>query len=387
MASSTSPRVNIPRQQIRIALMLCAAATALSGLPLLEHTGVLQILVFVSVALAAGSVAWLVIGDFRTANKDQAVSVDPSPSQLRELVISVLAIWQPQTGSVKTQTEAAGLQMVEHFSSIIKEFDTAGFGGVSGTKDSSAEDSTRNLLSLCDRELKPLIESLGDIVISKDALLGSVRELVKATLELKEMASEVSMIAAHTNLLAINASIEAARAGTAGRGFAVVAAEVRKLSLLSADTGKHISQRVQQIGVIMESTLKSATDSAESDKKAITEVGEVVGHVLTHVRTLGGSVDNMRQHGNGIRSAVEEVMVTLQYQDRVSQILEVLNVDMTRLREVLLKPDAILPNADEWMHGSGSSYKRREGIMHDAPVAKKARQESISTDDGDVTFF
>jgi methyl-accepting chemotaxis protein len=316
-----------------------------------------------------------------------------------------LAIWQPQNDSIKIQIENAGMDMVNYFSAMIKEFDGAGFGGVSGTENASKEETTINLLVMCEKKLLPVLESFEIIINSKDSLLQSVSELVKETVDLKNMAAQVGSIAAQTNLLAINAAIEAARAGNAGRGFAVVASEVRKLSQLSAETGSTIGQRVQQIGVAMQTTLKSANETAEIDKKVIAQTEQVVGNVLNLVRSLGGSVDEMRNHGAAIRVAVEEVMVTLQYQDRVTQILDVINKDMNRLKQMMENEEAY-PSPDEWMNGTGSTFKRRRGVLkkaspdviaetHDAAEVKPSepvRNKTVgpataAAESSEVTFF
>lgn len=307
--------------------------------------------------------------------------------------MQVIAQWQRQAGLVRSQTEEAGLQVIDNFTAMVKEFDGAGFGGISGQADATQEDTTISLLTLCERELSPVTTSLAQIVQNKEVLLASVRALAAETGPLQAMADQVGVIAAHTNLLAINAAIEAARAGEAGRGFAVVAAEVRKLSLLSADTGKQIGQRMTQISSAMAAALRNAASAAESDKKVIDVTGAVIADVLRHVQALGLSCENMRTHGGAIRRNVENLMVALQYQDRVTQILDVLDADMTRLGALLDSRADEVPAFDAWMAGGGSSYKRHHGILR--PVGKPARTAGAGAAapaeagaaSGEVTFF
>lgn len=350
------------------------SAVLFAGLPLFNHTGALEITAVIGVALVSAGIAWHIgkSGSGIPANaahqSDNHSAQQPfNAAEMAELLEAVLPVWQRHVGSVKQQTEDGVLQLITSFGSLVTQFDKAGFGGVSGTADSSNEDTTISLLSLCERELQPVIVSLSSIVESKDALLHKVNDLAEVTKELNVMAAEVGQIAAQTNLLAINAAIEAARAGEAGRGFAVVAGEVRKLSQMSAQTGKRIGERVSQIGMIMKQTLEAASTAAENDGKAITVSGDMVKDVLHHVSLLADSAANMRSQGNIIRHDVETLMVALQYQDRVSQILDVIDHDMTRFQEELLQSDGTQwPTREQWMAHLASTYTMdEERNLHD----------------------
>ncbi|PJN86193.1 chemotaxis protein, partial [Bacillus velezensis] len=98
--------------------------------------------------------------------------------------------------------------------------------------------------------------------------------------QLQGMAESVSYIAGQTNLLALNAAIEAARAGEAGRGFAVVADEVRKLSMQSNDTGKNISTSVAQIVAELEATAQRAQQLGQEEKSLMNDAAGSVTDVI-----------------------------------------------------------------------------------------------------------
>jgi methyl-accepting chemotaxis protein len=271
---------------------------------------------------------------------------------LTTLLLDILPVWQQHADLVKKQTEQAVLQLTSSFSSVLEEFDLAGIGGNTSQVHLSGDSGNSiGLLALCERELKPVVLSLTNVIEGKDALLSDLRALAKETLELQTMAAEVRSIAAQTNLLALNAAIEAARAGESGRGFAVVATEVRKLSLRSAETGQQIGVRVEQIRSIMNTTLKSAEQFTVHDKEAVSLSGELVEHVLSHVRQLGTSADEMQLHGLVVRREVEKQLMALQFQDRISQLLDGILGNIELMRQTLTQPDAAtLPSTEDWLH-------------------------------------
>jgi methyl-accepting chemotaxis protein len=237
----------------------------------------------------------------------------------------------------------------------------AGIGRAGQSK--TEEDRTIKLLALCERELQPVVQSLSSMIEGKDILLSNIRSLARQTLELQSMASDVGSIAAQTNLLALNAAIEAARAGESGRGFAVVAAEVRMLSQRSAETGKRIGERVGQIAAVMNATLNTAEESTQQDKNSVSLSGELVEHVLGHVRKLGDTADAMNQHGMVVRSEVEQLLIAMQFQDRVSQILEGAHNNMQLMEQTLQQlPEEGAPGAQDWLQALNQSSRMNDQI-------------------------
>ena len=200
--------------------------------------------------------------------------------------------------------------------------------------------------------------SLTQVIDGKDALLTNIRNLATQPLELQAMAAEVRSIAAQTNLFALNAAIEAARAGESGRGFAVVASEVRMLSQRSAETGTRIGQRVGQIAEIMQNTMAGAEAATVEDKRAVSLSGELVEHVLGHVRKMGASAESMHSHGMVVRKEVEKLLVAMQFQDRVSQILSGVEHNIELMQQTLQNLDSHeLPTAHDWLEALNQSSK------------------------------
>jgi methyl-accepting chemotaxis protein len=170
---------------------------------------------------------------------------------------------------------------------------------------------------------------------SNQERVGAVADQVR---QLTPLAALIGDISRQTNLLAINASIEAARAGREGAGFKVVAAEVRRLSTQTAEAAKKISEGITQAAETIDAQVHAA-DAMQADSAA-SQLGEIAQHIQTMSETLSDVVpylsDLSTHMETGMNTVTMDIIDTLgdmQFQDINRQLLEQINGALSSLSE------------------------------------------------------
>jgi methyl-accepting chemotaxis protein len=150
--------------------------------------------------------------------------------------------------------------------------------------------------------LDRLIVEIGRVKNAVNDMAGAVTEFVSSTVSITNMTREVKDIADQTNLLALNAAIEAARAGEQGRGFAVVADEVRKLAEKSAASANEIDSITRTLNHKSDAVRKSIDEGLSDIVSSEKSLDAVAG-------AISGSNQSVEQVGTGldtIANATEE---------------------------------------------------------------------------------
>jgi methyl-accepting chemotaxis protein len=149
--------------------------------------------------------------------------------------------------------------------------------------------------------------------------------IARRTHEVERILSEIGGIAKQTNLLALNAAIEAARAGEAGRGFAVVADEVRDLSTRTAQFSDEISKVMSGMGDVVKETEDAIQRMASQDMTFALEskqrVEDVVGRVQQISNDRSQAIAQLGQSAGKVDIEVNRAVTALQFQDLVSQLI------------------------------------------------------------------
>ena len=148
-------------------------------------------------------------------------------------------------------------------------------------------------------------------------VIEDIMDLANKSHSIKGIVNAIEDISSETNLLSLNASIEAARVGEAGKGFSVVATEIRKLSEQSAHAAKNIYMIINEITNQTDRTVETAKDAEEiviiqkESLKRTTdlfdEINKKVIGLVSHVNEIMLDVQNIEQGKNVTLSAIENI--------------------------------------------------------------------------------
>ncbi|CAK7070502.1 MAG: hypothetical protein DELT_01851 [Desulfovibrio sp.] len=167
--------------------------------------------------------------------------------------------------------------------------------------------------------VEDVIKAISDVYATARALENNMQQLGGQVEAIGGVMSVISDIADQTNLLALNAAIEAARAGEAGRGFAVVADEVRKLAEKTMEATTEVAQtikgvqdaataNIRQVTVAEEGVAK-ATDLAKQSGEALREIVSISGNNSELVAGIAAATEEQSSTSEEIRHSVEEIRV------------------------------------------------------------------------------
>lgn len=170
--------------------------------------------------------------------------------------------------------------------------------------------------------LEQTLYSMHDIRTQVEAIGKTIITLATYTRRIDDIITSVSEIATQSNLLALNASIEAARAGTAGRGFAVVADEVRDLARESTEAAAAIRRILNEIKSAMKDSVQATQfgiKNVEAGVQKTQEANQVIVQLADNVRTSRDAVSEIYTLVRKQAEGIEDISINMGRMQLITQ--------------------------------------------------------------------
>ena len=263
--------------------------------------------------------------DMEVTGTNLADNMLETASAIRQITATTETVKEKMINQAASVTETAAT--VEEIIRTIKQLNSSietQVGSVAQSS-SSIEQMVANIASIgqtlgkTDQIIKNFVSATGD---GKAALVTSnavTQKIAEESGSLMEASNVIQHIASQTNLLAMNAAIEAAHAGEAGKGFAVVADEIRKLSEDSAMQGKTITATLKSLTAEIE-TLSTSSKIVEGKFNLIFELAE---QVKSMSNLLTAAMKEQEHGSKEILSAIKNInIVTTEVQAGSEEMLK-----------------------------------------------------------------
>lgn len=251
-------------------------------------------------------------------------------SRIHQLIAG--AVQQSQTASASsktifddTQHALAQLQQKQRYTSSVSSnveqlVSSSQDVAANANQTASAASQAKQYSEQANSTVNTAVNVIGELADDIELSASRITQLREQVDDISNVLAVINSIADQTNLLALNAAIEAARAGEQGRGFAVVADEVRELAQRTQGSTEEISQTIaalqtsasQAVTTMIQSSSKSveASNAAAQAQEAISHVQTALETINTMNDLIASATDNQVILGSTIQSEVSDIVAT-----------------------------------------------------------------------------
>lgn len=266
-----------------------------------------------------------------------------SANETKETSNEISVIMDQMASQVDTQYKSLddSAKIIEEVSESINDI------AVNSSVVTELSSKTQGEIEVGNQKVNDLVEQMNTISRSVNESSGSIMALQAHSKDIETIVEIIQGIASQTNLLALNAAIEAARAGEAGKGFAVVADEVRKLAEQSESSTVNIRNIIEKINSDTNTTaenMKVVLDDVKEGIHSVGETGMVFKNILGAIQEVNVKIQEVTATSEEMSAATEEITASAK---ETASIAEQASTEVRKTVDITLEQERLVLHMTE----------------------------------------